>query len=94
MRKRVDFEVKATGTVHSTYVYVEERNVNLRNNKGFLLLEPRTEKYLLVFVASGRRPATVEVTATSHGDLLGKRKRTIGAEGYIDGAYRFVIAPE
>lgn len=90
-KKRVTFEVKTTGTVNSVYLWVERKNVTLRNNKGYLMLKPRTKEYDLVYLGRGRKSAAVEVIVTSAGSRLGEKKSTIGASGKTSKVVQFKV---
>ncbi len=76
MATRVSFQIKTNGTVNSYYVWVERKNVRLRNKKGYLMLQPR-RTYEVVFMAKGRKNATAELIVKQGDTKLGSKKRTI-----------------
>lgn len=91
-KKRVDFYVKTSGAVNSKYLWVEERNVTLRDGKGHLFLEPRTKSYDLMYFARGGQNATIEITTESAGKVLSKEKDTIVEGGKVYGVDSFKLA--
>lgn len=80
-KKRVDFKVKKTGTVNSVYVWVGDRNVKLRNNKGHRMLDKRKTPYDVVYLARGVQGSKVEVIASAGDTELGKKKSTLNSNG-------------
>ena len=83
--KRVSFSVKTTGTINSVYIWVERKNVTLRNSKGYIMLAPRKEKYDVVFLGKGTQGSKVEVTAKLSGTQLCKASKTANARGVAQG---------
>ena len=79
-KKRVDIEVKTTGNVNSSFVWVDGKNVNIRTGKGYRMLAPRRKEYDVVYFARGTQNSTVEVIAKSGDKELGKKESTIGAK--------------
>ncbi|MEW8492474.1 MAG: hypothetical protein AB2604_01615 [Candidatus Thiodiazotropha taylori] len=94
MKKRVNFGISTTGSVKSYYLWVERKNVKLKNKKGYLLLEPRSEEYDLVYLAKGQNSATFIVTVTSSGKTLAKRKSKIGINEKTSGMVTFNLEQE
>lgn len=91
-KKRVNIEVKTTGTVNSKYVWVDGKNVTLRNGKGHRMLKPRKKAYDVIYFARGSKNATVEVIAKSGGKELGKKKSKIGASGKTSRDFEFTLS--